>query len=289
MTTAGLLTYSIDGRDCEIVTLNSVVGGKGAGGALVDEVRSRAIEAGCRRIWLVTTNDNLRALRFYQKRGSEMATVRRWAVDRLRALKPEIPLVRNDGIPIRDEIELAQPLTVPGRSDGAEVRTERLLLRSCCEGDEIDIVENANDRDVWRGLRDTFPRPYSPVDAQEWIRLNAGKEPTVNSAITTHDHVIGGIGLELGQDVFRRGSEVGYWLGKPHWGNGSATEALAAITGHACGQLGLNRAHARVFSNNPASARVLARAGYTLESTARLSAVKDGQVLDQWICVYLQE
>jgi RimJ/RimL family protein N-acetyltransferase len=78
-------------------------------------------------------------------------------------------------------------------------------------------------------------------------------------------------------------------LGKPHWGNGSATEALAAITGHACGQLGLNRAHARVFSNNPASARVLARAGYTLESTARLSAVKDGQVLDQWICVYLQE
>lgn len=286
---AGLLTYSIGGHDCEIVTLNSVVEGKGAGGALVDDVRAVAVEAGCRRIWLVTTNDNLRALRFYQKRGFEMVTVRRWAVDRSRALKPEIPLVGNDGIPIRDEIELEQRLTVPGRRDGAEIRTERLLLRSFRDGDDIDIVENADDRDVWLGLRDTFPHPYSLADAREWIRLNARQAPTVHFAITAEDHVIGGIGLELGQDVFRCGAEVGYWLGKRHWGNGFATEALAAITGYAFGHLGLERVHARVFSNNPASARVLVKTGYTLESTERLSAVKDGQVLDQWIYVYLRE
>jgi hypothetical protein len=80
--------------------------GQGVGTALIEAVKVAAIEAGCRRLWLMTTNDNLHALGFYQRRGFRLVAVYPGAVDAARLLKPEIPLLGNDGIPIRDEIEL---------------------------------------------------------------------------------------------------------------------------------------------------------------------------------------
>ncbi len=103
---AGLITYSIEGQACEVVTLNSWREGEGIGTALLEAVRQIARQAGCRRLWLITTNDNTRALRFYQKWGFRLAAVHIDAVARDRRLKPEIPLLGDDGIPIRDEIEL---------------------------------------------------------------------------------------------------------------------------------------------------------------------------------------
>jgi N-acetylglutamate synthase-like GNAT family acetyltransferase len=102
----GLVTYRIDGKECEIVTMNSLVEGKGIGSALIDTVKNAAVTAGCKRLWLITTNDNTAALRFYQKRGFLLVAVHRNAIEKSRRLKPEIPLTGNDGIPIRDEIEL---------------------------------------------------------------------------------------------------------------------------------------------------------------------------------------
>jgi ribosomal protein S18 acetylase RimI-like enzyme len=83
-----------------------LVRGTGVGTALLDAVKNAAGWAGCKRLWLVTTNDNTHALRFYQKRGFHIAAVHRNALLRSRELKPEIPLAGMDGIPIRDEIEL---------------------------------------------------------------------------------------------------------------------------------------------------------------------------------------
>jgi ribosomal protein S18 acetylase RimI-like enzyme len=103
---AGLITYRIEGDACEIVTLNSLVEGQGIGSALVQAVRKAAVEAGCRRLWLITTNDNLSALRFWQKRGFSLVSVHRNAIADARRLKPEMPLIGEHGIPIRDEIEL---------------------------------------------------------------------------------------------------------------------------------------------------------------------------------------
>jgi 8-oxo-dGTP diphosphatase len=103
---AGLITYHVEGRDCEIVTLDSLRPGIGIGSALIEAVGEAAGQAGCRRLWLVTTNDNLDALRFYQRRGFELVAVHRGAVERSRSLKPEIPLVGAHGLPLRDEIEL---------------------------------------------------------------------------------------------------------------------------------------------------------------------------------------
>jgi DNA-3-methyladenine glycosylase I len=103
---AGLVTFHIAGDACEIVTLDSLRPCQGIGTALIEAVKTTASAAGCRRLWLITTNDNLHALRFYQKRGFRLVAVHPGAVDAARKLKPEIPPIGNDGIPIRDEIEL---------------------------------------------------------------------------------------------------------------------------------------------------------------------------------------
>jgi N-acetylglutamate synthase-like GNAT family acetyltransferase len=102
----GLITYEISGNTAEIVSMNSLAEGKGVGSALVEAVKSICVKGGCLRLWLVTSNDNTRALRFWQKRGFRLAAVYTGAIDRTRKLKPDIPLTGNDGIPIRDEIEL---------------------------------------------------------------------------------------------------------------------------------------------------------------------------------------
>jgi GNAT superfamily N-acetyltransferase len=108
---AGLVTFHIEGDACGIVTLDSQIEGKGVGTALVEVVKAAASAAGCLRLWLITTNDNLHALGFYQKRGFRLVAVHPGAVNAARKLKPEIPLIGNDGIPIRDEIELEIVLT----------------------------------------------------------------------------------------------------------------------------------------------------------------------------------
>jgi GNAT superfamily N-acetyltransferase len=103
----GVATYRIDGDECELVTLHSAVENAGAGSALIDAVVATAREAGCRRVYLVTTNDNTQALRFYQRRGLRLCALRPGVVDEARrTLKPEIGETGNDGIPIRDELEL---------------------------------------------------------------------------------------------------------------------------------------------------------------------------------------
>jgi GNAT superfamily N-acetyltransferase len=104
---AGVLTYIVREGACEILTLHATRQWRGAGTALIAGVRSLAEEAGCRRLWLVTTNDNVDALRFYQRRGFRLVAVRPGAVDDARRrLKPEIGEVGAYGIPLRDELEL---------------------------------------------------------------------------------------------------------------------------------------------------------------------------------------
>ena len=106
----GLVTYNIVEGSCEIVTLDSTLPSSGVGTALIEAVWDIAIKSGCKRLWLITTSDNLNALRFYQKRGFVLVAVHRNALEQSRKLKPEISLIGNDGIPLRDEIELEMNL-----------------------------------------------------------------------------------------------------------------------------------------------------------------------------------
>jgi len=102
----GLLTYNITGNECEIVTLDSWSEGQGVGTALILAAQQTAGRAVCERLFLVTTNNNTHALRFYQKRGFVISALRLNAIAENRKLKPQIPLLDKDGLPIRDEIEL---------------------------------------------------------------------------------------------------------------------------------------------------------------------------------------
>ncbi len=108
----GLLTYRTEGPDCEIVTLDSTVQGKGIGTILIDAVKQKAKVNGCRRLWLITTNDNLNALGFYQKKRFRLVALYPNALEASRKLKPEISLKASNGVPIRDELELE--LELPG-------------------------------------------------------------------------------------------------------------------------------------------------------------------------------
>lgn len=103
---AGLITYNIEDESCEIITLDSIKPDLGIGTALIEVVKAAAQRLNCKRLWLITTNDNLHALGFYQKRGFVLVAIHRNAVEAARRVKPQIPLTGHEGIPIRDEIEL---------------------------------------------------------------------------------------------------------------------------------------------------------------------------------------
>jgi DNA-3-methyladenine glycosylase I len=106
----GVATYVLEGASAEIVTLDSFHEGHGIGSGLIEAVADAAREAGARELFVMTTNDNLRALRLYQRRGFHLHELRAGAVERARHLKPSIPMLGNDGIPIRDEIDLVRVL-----------------------------------------------------------------------------------------------------------------------------------------------------------------------------------
>jgi ribosomal protein S18 acetylase RimI-like enzyme len=104
----GLLTLRIDGDQLEVVTLNSLEERQGIGTALLHAAQETARAAHCRRLWLITTNDNIAAMEFYKRRGLAVAAIYRDAIAVSRQLKPQIPERGIDGVPIRDEIEFAQ-------------------------------------------------------------------------------------------------------------------------------------------------------------------------------------
>jgi GNAT superfamily N-acetyltransferase len=101
----GLATFRIGDGECELVTLDALRQRRGVGSALLARVVEEAGALGCRRLWLITTNDNLDAIRFYQRRGMRLVAVHPGAVDEARRVKPSIPLVGEHGIPLHDEVE----------------------------------------------------------------------------------------------------------------------------------------------------------------------------------------
>jgi len=106
----GLATYCIYGGECELVTIDALCQYMGVGTLLLDKVEEVAREAGCTKIWTITTNDNLDAQRFFQKRGFTISQVRLGGMTKIRLLKPNVPKVGYYGIPVRDELEFEKRL-----------------------------------------------------------------------------------------------------------------------------------------------------------------------------------
>ncbi|MUT68336.1 GNAT family N-acetyltransferase [Paenibacillus sp. NEAU-GSW1] len=106
----GAATYRLGINDCELMSINTTVQGIGIGSNLISTVEQKVKQSGRNRIWLITSNDNLDALRFYQRRGYRITAINQNAIDEARKLKPTIPKVGYYDIPIHDEIELEKIL-----------------------------------------------------------------------------------------------------------------------------------------------------------------------------------
>ena len=162
-------------------------------------------------------------------------------------------------------------------------------IRSWRPTDVNALVKYADNRKIWLNLKDRFPHPYRVEDAQDWLERGSAQQSVLNYAIASNEEAIGGIGFILQQDVHRRSAEIGYWLGEPLWGQGIATKAVRALTEYAFANLDLIRIYATVFEWNPASARVLEKAGYTCEGRLRKSVTKDGKTIDQLLYTIVRE
>lgn len=171
-----------------------------------------------------------------------------------------------------------------------EIRAEGFVLRPWRVGDEPALVRHAGNRNVWLNLRDRFPHPYTAADAEAWIAHVASQgEPPLHFAIVVADEPVGAVGLEPLPDVHRLTAEIGYWIAEPHWGRGLATEATRRLTEYAFARFPFVRLEAGVFEWNPASRRVLEKAGYRLEARQRHNVVKDGRIGDSFLYARLRD
>ncbi len=170
-----------------------------------------------------------------------------------------------------------------------EFQLTHALLRPWRAGDEASLAENANNHKVWRNLGDLFPNPYSLADAEKYLAHTATQKNEHNYAIEVNGLAAGGISLRLQKGIENRGANIGYWLGEAHWGRGIVTEAVQALTAFGFEQLDLLRVSAKVFEWNPASRRVLEKAGFSLEGRERKAISKDGQIIDQFLYAIVRD
>jgi RimJ/RimL family protein N-acetyltransferase len=161
-------------------------------------------------------------------------------------------------------------------------------LRAWRGSDVRSLQRHADNRNVSRALFDRFPFPYTERDAERWIAIATASDTDIHLAITVDDEAIGGMSAMRGRENARFTAEVGYWLGEAHWGRGIATAALAAFAEALFRHTDLERIEAGVFTSNPASMRVLEKAGFTCEGIRRRMFVKHGTFEDDAVYALLR-
>ncbi|MCI0336516.1 MAG: GNAT family N-acetyltransferase [Acidobacteria bacterium] len=170
-----------------------------------------------------------------------------------------------------------------------ELKLKCCTIRSWRSGDEESLVRHANNYKIWRNVRDRFPHPYTMQDARAWIEHARYEEPKTNFAIVVDGAAVGGIGLVLQTDIYRRSAEIGYWLGEEFWGRGIASEAVRTFTEWAFDNFDLCRIYAGVLEWNPASMRVLEKAGFQFEARLRKGVTKEGKTMDDFLYSVVRE
>jgi RimJ/RimL family protein N-acetyltransferase len=171
------------------------------------------------------------------------------------------------------------------------LETGRLLLRRLETGDAAQVQALANDYDVARMVT-PMPFPYRLQDAQNWIVMTHAEMDTKSSyafgiVLKSTQQVIGSV--EVGNEFRNRRGELGYWIGKPYWGQGYATEAARRVVQFGFEVLGLNRIFATHYPHNPASGRVMEKIGMTYEGMMRGHVLKWGEAVDLYFYSILRD
>jgi [ribosomal protein S5]-alanine N-acetyltransferase len=156
-------------------------------------------------------------------------------------------------------------------------------IRPYAPGDLDALVKHADNRKIWRNMRDGFPSPYTRESGRAFLGIVQAQQPVTFFAIAAPEELIGGIGISLQSDVHRLSAELGYWLGEAHWGRGIITESIRRFTDFAFAQYRLMRIYAEPYADNLGSNRALEKAGFVCEGRLIKSAVKEGRMLDQFL------
>ncbi|AYA38036.1 N-acetyltransferase [Hymenobacter oligotrophus] len=163
-------------------------------------------------------------------------------------------------------------------------------LRPFGAADAPALARHANDRGIRLNLRDRFPHPYSLADAEWYVRfVQAEGAADIHLCIEVDGAAAGSISVLFKDDINRREAEIGYWLGRPYWGRGIASAATKVLSDYALANFDICRLYASVFEYNPASGRVLEKAGFTLEARLRKSITKDGRTVDGLLYALVKE
>ena len=166
---------------------------------------------------------------------------------------------------------------------------DKYLIRDFKIDDINALVTYANDYDVSKFMRDSFPFPYTKDNAEQWVNLVITNKSLLYFAIANEKELIGGIGAVAFDDVHRYTSEVGFWLGKPYWNKGITTNALKVFCNYLFNYYNFNRLTANVFEGNDASRKVLEKVGFILEGRQRKSVFKENKFIDHYIYGLLKE
>lgn len=163
-----------------------------------------------------------------------------------------------------------------------------LRLRVWQKEDAQQLAFIANNKNIWNNVMDSFPNPYTVMDAIQWVSRESAAQPTTKFAIEYNNIVVGGIGMILYEDVYRCSVELGYFIGEPYWNKGIAHNAIGILVKHIKDNMPhITRIFARVYAHNLASMKALAKAGFVQEGIQQKAVVKNGVVQDVHVWVLL--
>ncbi len=164
-----------------------------------------------------------------------------------------------------------------------ELKGSTFTLRKWRLSDAASLQKHADNVNVSSFLLDRFPSPYTSNNAVDFINMKINEEPVTTFAIIVNEEAVGAIGVEMRQDIYSKTPLLGYWLSEQYKGKGIVTEAVKLITDYAFNNLDIICIQANVLGNNPASMRVLQKAGYANQGILKNSVIKNSKVLDEYL------
>ena len=173
----------------------------------------------------------------------------------------------------------------PNDSLFMRIITPSSSLRNWTPKDAESLARHANSPRIAATMRDAFPSPYTLDDAHRFIAMATSPTTHLLLAIDRRGEAVGGIGIHPLDGVRHRSADIGYWLSESLWGKGIVTDAVRSLVPVAFGMFDVVRLQAGIFSNNPASMRVLEKCGFIREAVHKNAIVKNGEILDEVLYV----
>ncbi len=170
-----------------------------------------------------------------------------------------------------------------------EINLKSAKIRNFRPGDEVSLVQHANNKNISKNLLNSFPYPYKYSHASHWIKIAESSDPVMHFAIDVEGKAVGSIGIKPNDDVFANTFEIGYWIGEEFWGMGIIPDAISAFTNYVFDNFTCNRLCAGIFENNYSSIRAIEKCGFQFEGRMRKAVFKDGRFWDEMIYSILKE